>query len=217
MAEPAVDSHGSIGRTRTPGNCFVGNSGHDDRIRARGRRSAADDLAAHRISRPRRDSQVRDRRGPGGGRTMTTRSTTGRTGAAVMWALVIMVVLGVMMSTAVWQFGAARQVLERRQNALQALWLARSGAELAVARLLADGDAYTGEKIELIPDSDLRITVEKDAADQTKFRIRCEARYPSDGRTSMPRALSWNAVRQTDSKSIRLEIVDSVNEFETPP
>ena len=148
---------------------------------------------------------------------MTTHSAIRRSGAAVMWALVIMVVLGVMMSTAVWQFVAARQVLERRQNALQALWLARSGAELAVARLLADGDAYTGEKIELIPDSDLRITVEKDAADQTKFRIRCEARYPSDGRTSMPRALSWNAVRQTDSKSIRLEIVDSVNEFETPP
>jgi len=135
-----------------------------------------------------------------------------RPGIAVMWALVVITVLTLVSATAIWQMSAGRRALERRQNALQALWLARSGAELAAERLMANGE-YTGESIELVPDSDLRIAVEKDPAEKDSYRIRCESRCPSSGPGSMGKALTWKATRRAEPAGVKLEIV---NEIETP-
>src|SRR5215212_5186987 len=97
-----------------------------------------------------------------------------RSGAAIMWALVVLAVLAVTTATAAWQFGAARRGLAWRHDRLQAEWLARSGCELAAARLLAGPADYTGETVEPIPDAKVVIVVEKDAKPDT-FRVRCEA------------------------------------------
>jgi type II secretory pathway pseudopilin PulG len=121
-----------------------------------------------------------------------------------MWALVVITVLALVSATAIWQMSAGRRALERRQNALQALWLARSGAELAAERLMAKAD-YTGESIELIPDSGLRIAVEKVPAEKDSYRIRCESRYPASGPGSVGRALTWKAIRRNDPTGIKLE------------
>src|SRR5439155_4435299 len=63
---------------------------------------------------------------------------------------------------------------EGRQNRVQALWLARSGGELAAARLLTDPDGYVGEVVELIPEGHVRIVVQPDPGRPDTFHIRCE-------------------------------------------
>jgi hypothetical protein len=129
-----------------------------------------------------------------------------RRGVAIMWALVIVTVLALVSATAVWQMSAGRRALERRQNGLQALWLARSGAELAADRLMANPD-YTGESIELIADSDLRIAVEKEPTAKDSYRIHCEAHCPAAGPGSIGKVLTWKATRRGEPAAIKLELV----------
>src|SRR5205823_6183126 len=102
-----------------------------------------------------------------------------RPGAALLWALVVLSVLGVTSAVAVREFGLARRQLAMRDQRLQAEWLARSGAELAAARLLED-ESYTGETVEPIPNGPVRIAVETDAAKPGSYRILCEVHYPAD-------------------------------------
>ena len=137
-----------------------------------------------------------------------------RPGIAVMWALVILTVLALVSATAVWQMSAGRRALERRQNGLQALWLARSGAELAAERLMANAD-YSCESIALVMDSDLRIAVEKDPAAKDACRIRCESHYPAAGPGSMGKVLIWKATRRNESAGVKLELA-SENDSPAP-
>jgi hypothetical protein len=129
-----------------------------------------------------------------------------RRGVAIMWALVIVTVLSLVSATAVWQISAGRRALERRQHLIQAVWLARSGAEIAAERLMVDAD-YAGESIEVIPDTGLRITVAKDPAATDVYRIRCEAQCPATGPGSIGRALAWKAIRRDNPRSVALELV----------
>ena len=131
-----------------------------------------------------------------------------RAGIAVLWALVVLSVLGVMSASVAWHFVAVRRTLEGRQNRLQTLWLARSGAELAAARLLADPDGYTGEAVEPIPDGQVRITVAKDPAQPGTYRIRCEAHYPAGDTRAAGLTLTWTATRPADPAGVRLELID---------
>jgi hypothetical protein len=131
-----------------------------------------------------------------------------RSGITVMWVLVILTVLAATSASAAWQFSTGRRTLERRQNRVQALWLARSGGEIATARLLAGPDGYSGETIAPIAESRVRITVEKDAGRANTYKVRCETRYPEDGPGSVNVALSWTATRQANPPAVRLEVVD---------
>jgi hypothetical protein len=112
-----------------------------------------------------------------------------------MWALVVFTVLGAMAAIAASQCSAIRRQLENRRNKYQAIWLARSGVELAAARLLAGADGYTGETVEPIPDSEVRITVEKDPARPDGYRITSEARYPVSGPGTYTHTLTRSATR----------------------
>jgi len=140
--------------------------------------------------------------------SVVIRRRTPRSGITVMWVLVILSVLAVTSASAAWQFTTGRRTLERRQNRIQALWLARSGGELAAARLLAEPDGYTGETITPIAESKVRITVEKDAARANSYKIRCDARYPEDGPGAVNVAVSWIAMQRKDPPAVRLEVVD---------
>jgi len=132
-----------------------------------------------------------------------------RSGIAVIWVLIIFTVLAASSAAAAWQFSTGRRTLERRQNRVQAIWLARSGAELVAARLLAGPDDYTGETVAPIAESRVRISVEKDVARPDTYKVRCEAQYPEDGPGSVSVALSWSATRRTGPAAVRLEIVDA--------
>jgi len=82
-----------------------------------------------------------------------------RRGIAAVWALVVLAVLTVVIGVITWQSVTGFRRADHRQAQLQALWLARSGVELAAARLLANPAGYTGETLELIPRSQVRIEV----------------------------------------------------------
>jgi hypothetical protein len=130
-----------------------------------------------------------------------------RSGIAAFWALVVLSVLAVTSAAAAWQFAAVRRTLEGRQHRLQAIWLARSGAELAAARLLADPDGYTGETVEPIPESRVQITVQKDPARPETYRVRCEARYPVDGPGTVEHAVTRTVTRRTEGAKTRVEML----------
>src|SRR5580704_3767050 len=131
-----------------------------------------------------------------------------RAGIAALFALIVLGVLAVASAAAAWQFTTARRVLERRQNKVQALWLARSGGELAAARLLADPIGYAGEEVELIPEARVKIAIQKDSARPDGYRIKCEAHYPTTGPGSMTAVLTWSAARRTGPDGVRLEVVE---------
>jgi type II secretory pathway pseudopilin PulG len=137
--------------------------------------------------------------------TITGRRTP-RSGAAILWALVVLAVLSVMTATAAWQFGAARRGLEQRQNRLQAVWLARAGCELAAAGLLTDPDGYTGKTAEPIPDGRVTITVEKASADPDTYHVRCEANYPVGDRAEVSKSATRTVIRRTDGGKPRVEV-----------
>jgi len=107
-------------------------------------------------------------------------SIRARRGIALMWVMVVLSVLSVTATAASWQFFAARRVLEARQHKLQAAWLARSAVELAAARLLNDG-GYQGGTVEIVPDSQAVITVQKAPEHEGAYRIHCEVRFPVAG------------------------------------
>jgi hypothetical protein len=139
-----------------------------------------------------------------------------RSGVAILWALVVFAVLGVTSATAAWQFGAARRELARRSNRLQTVWLARAGCELAAARLLADPAGYTGETVAPIPDAEVKITVEKDAAKPDTYRVRCEASYPVGERGTVSRVVTRTATRRTDGGKTRLEMTSAFSDDDAP-
>ena len=137
-----------------------------------------------------------------------------RSGAALLWALVVLGVLSVTSATAVWQIGAARRGLTLRQNRLQTVWLARSGFELAAARLQADSADYSGETLELVPESRVRVIVEKDPTQPDTYRVRSEATFPVGDRTEVSRSLTRRIAIRTDGDRKRIEVLP---DDEAPP
>src|SRR5207248_3402954 len=87
-----------------------------------------------------------------------------RQGAALMVAVVALAVVSVVSTSVVWNCLAGRRLLDQRQHQLQAKWLARSGLELAAARLLAEPSGYMGESVELIPGAQVRVVVRTEQA-----------------------------------------------------
>lgn len=123
----------------------------------------------------------------------------------MLWALVVLSVLGTMSVLATKEFGTARRLLAMRQHRIQAEWLARAGAEIAVARLL-DDTGYTGGSVEPLPFGPVEITVEKDAAKPGIYRIRCEATYPTGDYRVVHFALSRTATRRVDGSKVTVAL-----------
>jgi type II secretory pathway pseudopilin PulG len=130
-----------------------------------------------------------------------------RRGIAAMWALVVLAVLTVVIGIITWQSVTGLRRADHRQAQLQALWLARSGVELAAARLLDNPDGYTGETLALIPRSQVRIVVTHDPNQEQTFMVTSKARYPADGRESVLRAQSRRMRRVVEKNQVRLEAI----------
>jgi hypothetical protein len=128
-----------------------------------------------------------------------------RRGAILILALVLMAVLAVILSTTAVQIVTQRRLAHQRQRQLQAEWLARTGTELAVARLLEKPAAFTDEQTDWVPESTLRIEVEK--ADSEIYRIRVEATVGKKNEAPVARTAA-TAYRRTEAKgAVRLEPV----------
>lgn len=101
-----------------------------------------------------------------------------RRGVAIIYALVVLAVIGVMLSESARNAITVRRMVTTRQQQLQADWLARSGIELA-ANKLANSPDYKGETAELLTDSQIVIKVDPIENRTDHYRVTCEAKYPA--------------------------------------
>jgi len=124
-----------------------------------------------------------------------------------MWMLVVLSVLTVLMAVITWQVLANRRWLDRRQNQMQAVWLARSGLELAATRLLSNPAGYSGESLQLIPESEIRIEVQRGSDSANSYSVTSEARYPASGKAVVVRSLTRRLRRVTGKEGVRVEVV----------
>jgi type II secretory pathway pseudopilin PulG len=131
----------------------------------------------------------------------------GRRGAAAVWALVVLAVLAATTAAVTAQLLANRRWLDQRHNQLQAAWLARAGAELAAARLLTDPSGYTGEAVEPIPASQVRVDVHREPGSPDTFRVTSEARYPTDGQVVVLRSVERRLRRTVANDRVRIEVL----------
>lgn len=134
----------------------------------------------------------------------------GRRGVALAAVVITLSVLTLLVSAVAWQMLANRRMLEHRQLELQAQWLAHAAVERAAARLLDDPAAYTGEQVELVPLSLVRIDVSAVPQAPDVFEVRCEARYPVDPEDSenvVVRSATRRFRRMADEQRVRLEAV----------
>jgi len=130
-----------------------------------------------------------------------------RQGSAAIFVLVVIAFVSIMSLTAVGRFGNARHTLDDYTHRAQTDWLARSGVELAAARLLADPDGYTGETVKPLPRSEVRLVVRKDSSDPDVYRIECEARFPIDATRVVVRLAHRSLKRVDGPKGARIEFV----------
>jgi type II secretory pathway component PulK len=104
--------------------------------------------------------------------------TPRRSGAALLIVLVMFAVIAAGTTSVVWNGLAARKYLQRRENGIQAEWLARGGIERAKIQLR--GGATQPEWRPLGDRAIVRIIIE----DQDRGKaIRAEATYPADETT----------------------------------
>jgi len=102
-----------------------------------------------------------------------------RRGMALLVLLLVLATISVLMGTITMQILLNRRTVEHRQQQLQATWPARSGVEVAIARL-EDNRAYKGETLEIIPDSKVQVKVEPA---QGTYEVKCEAQVAKVVRT----------------------------------
>ena len=126
-------------------------------------------------------------------------------GVALMAVVLTLTILAVMISAIAWQMLANRRMLEHREYELQAAWLARAGVEHAAARVLTNPDGYSGETIEPVELSTVRIEVTPDPDSPGAYRITSEARFPTDAKDFVTRTMTRRFKRLTDGGTIRLE------------
>ena len=124
-------------------------------------------------------------------RKLSVKALAPRRGVALVLLLVYLAVLAVLITAVVRNGLAQKRFLERRENQVQANWLAEAGIEQAVARLLADPKVNKGEtfqvqpgsavweKLQILPRSEVGVTVYHRQESPHIFEITSEATYPT--------------------------------------
>jgi hypothetical protein len=129
-----------------------------------------------------------------------------RSGVAAVWTLVVMTVVAAMGMVATVRFASLRKQVDADRNRVQALWLARSGLELASDRLLANPDGYTGETVSPIPGGEIKIVVRKHPTRADVYQVESEARYRV-GLTVLVQSDRRAVKVQKNAAGTRLEVV----------
>jgi hypothetical protein len=132
-----------------------------------------------------------------------------RRGMASLWAIVTLTLLGLLVTLITAQFLALRRSVDRRQHQVQAMWLARSGMELATNRLLINPANYDGETVELIPDTQVRITLDKWRDSPDTFLVTCEARCPKEGLAPIVRSFTRKLKRIEEKEKVHIEVLSA--------
>jgi type II secretory pathway pseudopilin PulG len=138
-------------------------------------------------------------------------------GFASVWALVVLAVLTGLTAALTFQLLAARRTVDRRERQAQAEWLARSGIELAAARLLTDPKGYEGETAEVFSGSRVRIQIQAEKESPNTYLITSEARHPADGPETVARTVTRRFRRIVENDRVRLEVMAPVKKAEPLP
>jgi hypothetical protein len=125
---------------------------------------------------------------------------------AAVWALIVLSLLSVVLAAITQQTMSARRALEQRRNRTQAMWLARAGLELAVARLLVEPAGWSEKSLELIPASEMRIKVLPDKERPGSFQVSVEASYPTSNLKPAKRLLERRYRRTVEKGRVRIEM-----------
>ncbi len=133
--------------------------------------------------------------------------TARRQGSALLVAVAALLIVAVATASVARQCVVGRRLVERRQQHLQAEWLARAGVELAADRLLADPTTYRGETLELIPGGRVRVEVRADPKAADVFRVSSEARYPDDEADGTRCSATRSFRRTRRDGQVRLEVI----------
>ena len=129
-----------------------------------------------------------------------------RRGVALVIVLAILALVSLFMATITAQILSNRRTVEHRGQQLQAAGLARAGIERACSRLLSDPAKYTGESIELMPNSQLHIEIQPDPKSKDTFLITSEAFYPADNPHGVKRLLARRLHRGPDGPRAHVEV-----------
>jgi hypothetical protein len=121
-----------------------------------------------------------------------------RRGAAAIWTLLVIVLVTAMMAAGMARFATARRAVEAQVHEARCDWLARSGIEIAAAKMLAD-EKYAGETAKPFGTGELTIAVKKE---KDAYRITAAAREGTAART-----LERSFRRTSTPDGVRLEPV----------
>jgi Tfp pilus assembly protein PilX len=130
-----------------------------------------------------------------------------RQGAALMGVLIALAVLSILFVAVTWQNMANRKLVRNRHQQLQSAWLAQSGVETAVARLLKN-PAYKGEEAKPMEFSKVKISVLVDKSKENVFQITSEARFPDNEAEAVVRSVTRRYRRIEAGGKIRMEALE---------
>ena len=125
-----------------------------------------------------------------------------RRGITLILALVLMATLTVIFAVLTIEVVSQHRMLAGRQRQLQASWLARSGVELAVARLLEKPGAFVEDNKDLLPDALVRVEVKE--AEKDKFLINVDVRLGEEDERPVAATTSRRFRRTEGDGTIRL-------------
>lgn len=137
---------------------------------------------------------------------MKRTALTRRYGMAALWAVLVLAFVGTMVGWTTKLLVSSRQQRALHEERRQVIWLARSGLELACARLLADPTSYKGETVELIPRGQVEVKVEPDTKEEDVFRVTSTGRFQTTGQGAATQSLVRRARRIADKGGVRLEL-----------
>jgi type II secretory pathway pseudopilin PulG len=124
-----------------------------------------------------------------------------------MAALVAMALVGTVLAVVGWQMVANRRRENRRQETVQAAWLAKAGVELAIDKLLADPEKYRGETTTLNPQAKVSVKVEPVPGKPDRFTVTSVGTFPVDRPQPASQSLTRQLRRKTEPGGARIEVV----------
>jgi hypothetical protein len=128
-----------------------------------------------------------------------------RSGMALFVVLALLAVLSGVLVSITFTTVSQRQSVQERHHRLQAEWLARSGLEIAAARILEKPVPFTEEYSDQAADGKVRIVVEETG--KAEFTVTSDAEVGRERDTAVLRSMTRHFRRTEASGGVRLEVV----------
>ncbi len=129
-----------------------------------------------------------------------------RSGAAAVWALAVLTLVSGFTVVAATRAAQTRKKVDREQALAQAVWLARSGIELAIDRLMANPEGYSGETVSPVRGGEIQVVVRKHLKKADVYEIESKGRFRS-GVDNVLQSSHRTVKLQREASGARVEVV----------